>query len=1100
MEKKCLKKSRTINILGLIFLIFSINLISAVADVAYVVVDIDDVRPEFVDVLGELGKDYDLIFKGDIISTDFSQYRLILLNNEYFTNWYEIPINQYPAVVANGRHMDEWGWSKRMSVASQHVPLAIGLDNSSEAAQGLGDIVTVYTDSEPDIYYLDSRDRYQGMEVVGYNSYDANDVVIGLAREGDVLTRGGYPDTPINANTCFFGIAQSEFWTAESRELFKQCVLFAMVDCIDNSDCPSAQAGDLFCQYGDTYQSVTSYTCVNPGEQSAECVALSTTDELVEDCGVDSCDSFGENYCDGNDVYRGRTCYDRSCEEIGEASCTETAWLDNDFIESCDPDLEICSDGACIELPINCSSDLECGTDDWLNQEVCSGIDVYDFYESFTCHNPGTPDSYCTDSSDLLLKEECADACVDGECVDCLVDDDCSADFFGDPYCVNDIDVYTDLTDYSCEEFTCVSDIFPIYDETCADICIDGSCEEIECYTNSECGLNGFIEPPYCTTFGLFSAKDFESFVCNNPGEITSYCSDYTLPIYLDYCPYDCDDLTGECLAECTDDADCTAEECDQLDGCYSGTYKDYHDVENLCIDEECTDNICDDFDEIVTDNDSDGYDIECDGDCDDNDDTVYPGAPELCDGIDNDCDGLIDEDFPSLGDSCSAGSGVCEGTGEYVCTLDGLGTECNATPISPGIEICDGIDNDCDSLIDEDFPNLGDSCSAGIGACERSGDFICTFDQLGTECTAIPGNPDPEVCDDGIDNDCDGYTDCADSDCDGTPECGECEIDDDCDHLDNDYCALESVSHDEGICVDSVCEVNTTTVEDCSGLNGVTGCGIMGWTCSEELNQVECVIDEIIPDDSFCGDHCESDIREYNGQCNETTYLCEYESEDCDLLDSVNCSGLILETENYECSAGSCVIEDLTLLDCDDGIECTDDSCNALTESCENPNLPFGTLCGLARDCDEDSCNGPIAEIFSDDGHDSCDGLGSCVEYACELEDSYCSDNDELDGIDLLMCGASCDQDSDCTGGWTCNLFTCGCEGTITCTDDSDCPADSWTGVSYCSGLDIYQNKTQWVCDDPGLPTAVCVDSINSSYIGTCDIECIGNGECKGC
>ena len=139
----------------------------------------------------------------------------------------------------------------------------------------------------------------------------------------------------------------------------------------------------------------------------------------------------------------------------------------------------------------------------------------------------------------------------------------------------------------------------------------------------------------------------------------------------------------------------------------------------------------------------------------------AVPGEPqpERCDGIDNDCDEATDEDFPDLGGGCSAGIGACATSGSFVCAGDGSGAICDAVPGEPQAERCDTVDNDCDGSTDEDFPDLGGTCSDGVGACAATGSFVCAGDGSGTICTAAPGEPQPEVCD-GLDNDCDGATD----------------------------------------------------------------------------------------------------------------------------------------------------------------------------------------------------------------------------------------------------------------------------------------------------------------------------------------------------
>ncbi|MCP3873704.1 MAG: hypothetical protein GY699_11180 [Desulfobacteraceae bacterium] len=160
-------------------------------------------------------------------------------------------------------------------------------------------------------------------------------------------------------------------------------------------------------------------------------------------------------------------------------------------------------------------------------------------------------------------------------------------------------------------------------------------------------------------------------------------------------------------------------------------------------------------------DNDQDGF-IALD-DCNDMDPHIYPGAPEQCDNKDNDCDGEVDEDWPLKNQPCVVGTGACTAYGVFICNSNNpSGSEtCSVTPNNPGQEICDGIDNDCDGEVDEDWPLKNQSCVVGTGACTGYGVFICNSNNpSGSEtCSVTPNNPGQEICD-GIDNDCDGEVD----------------------------------------------------------------------------------------------------------------------------------------------------------------------------------------------------------------------------------------------------------------------------------------------------------------------------------------------------
>ncbi len=157
-----------------------------------------------------------------------------------------------------------------------------------------------------------------------------------------------------------------------------------------------------------------------------------------------------------------------------------------------------------------------------------------------------------------------------------------------------------------------------------------------------------------------------------------------------------------------------------------------------------CSDDV--DNTEPGPDDDQDGDGVTPnEGDCNDLDRSIYPGAPDPCDGKDQNCNGIIDEDFDVDQDNFTSCGGDCRDN--------------DPTSYPGAVEIVDGLDNDCDGIADnhtDQSDDDGDGFSEDQGDCNDNPDNGGALIGPNAIEVALNADGEPEL----IDNDCDGIVD----------------------------------------------------------------------------------------------------------------------------------------------------------------------------------------------------------------------------------------------------------------------------------------------------------------------------------------------------
>jgi hypothetical protein len=397
----------------------------------------------------------------------------------------------------------------------------------------------------------------------------------------------------------------------------------------------------------------------------------------------------------------------------------------------------------------------------------------------------------------------------------------------------------------------------------------------------------------------------------------------------------------------------------------------------------------------------------------------VEPQA-ETCDGIDNNCNGMVDDGASGTGVTCGQSNVAPCQLGTTQCQNGQIAC---VGAVNPQAEACDNIDNDCNGAIDDNASGAGASCGQSNTAPCQLGTIQCQGGSL----TCIGAvNPQAEACN-GVDDDCDGAIDDAPSGVGGT--CGQTSV---------GPCELGTVQCQAGqlTCVGEIAPKQETcngVDDDCDGAVDDNASGT-GGTCGQtsvgpcELGTIQCQGGQLA---------CVGAVNPQQETCNGVDDDCNGVVDNNTTGSGVSCG----QSNTFPCSFGT--------MQCQGGALTCVGATNPSAETCDN----------IDNDCD-----GVIDDSPSGTGA-SC---GATNVGACEFGSIQCQGGsltclgavgpqaETCNGVDD-DCDGAVDDSASGTGG-TCGQTSVGpCElGTIQCQGGQlTCVGEIGPGTETCNNID---------------------------------------------